>query len=198
MPGTADRSSARNGMTPAEARALTAARRVWIVGTPGCGKSTLSAALTRRTGAPWVQLDEHFWGGPGGRPRPEEEFLARTEAALAPDRWVVDGQYPAAVTAFAGRAECVVWVDPPTTTAFLRLLRRTVRRWIRREVLWGGERETFWTVVGPHSILWYALRQRKAQLRANEELFERLAGSGAVLIRTRRTDVSSLLGTGGS
>lgn len=168
------------------------ARRVWVVGGPGCGKSTLTAALAEASGAPGVQLDELFWG-PGGRPRPEEEFVALVRSALGTGEWIADGQYPAALAACADQADCVVWLDVPLVVSWPRLVRRTVRRWIRRETLWGGARETLWTVVGPRSILWYALRVRRDQQQANEELFQRLRGTGARLIRTRSSDVRSLV-----
>ncbi|CAM5394838.1 hypothetical protein SALBM135S_05522 [Streptomyces alboniger] len=88
----------------------------------------------------------------------------------------------------------MVWVDPPLRVAWPRLLRRTLRRWIRREELWGGTRETFWTVVGPRSILWYALKVRAEQRQANLDLFARLSGTGVRLIRFRGGDVRNLIG----
>ncbi|MFD8838524.1 P-loop NTPase family protein [Streptomyces griseofuscus] len=168
------------------------AGKIWIVGGPGCGKSTLAGLLTRSE-APPVCLDALFWG-PGWTPVPEEEFIAEVGKALEGERWVVDGQFPAAVAAYAHTADCVVWVDPPLRLAWLRLLRRTLRRWIRREKLWGGTRETLWTVVGPRSILWYALKVRADQQRANQELFARLARSGVRLVRFRGGDVRDLVG----
>lgn len=171
-------------------------RKVWIVGCPGCGKSTLSDALAKRTGAPRVQLDDLYWG-PGGVGRSPEEFTALLAAELAGERWIVDGQYPAAVAAFADRADCLVWVDPPLALSWSRLLRRTLRRWIRREPLWGGTRETFWSVVGPRSILWYALRVHRAQRRANAELFDRMKDSGVRLVHARSSDPGPLTADGG-
>nr|WP_168514164.1 hypothetical protein [Streptomyces sp. S1D4-11]QIY99982.1 hypothetical protein HEP87_46650 [Streptomyces sp. S1D4-11] len=94
---------------------------------------------------------------------------------------------------FAHHADCVVWTDPPLRVTWPRLLRRTVRRWIRREELWGGVRETFWTVVGPRSILWYAVRVHSSQRVANQKLFEELSGTGILLLHTRDSDVRSLL-----
>ncbi|MFG3038962.1 hypothetical protein ACGFYZ_18905 [Streptomyces sp. NPDC048330] len=173
-------------------RSLASARRVWIVGGPGCGKSTLAAALADRAGLSPVTLDALYWG-PGWAPVETEEFRARIEKELAAGHWVVDGQFPDAVDAFADRADCVVWVDPPLAVAWPRLLRRTLRRWIRREELWGGVRETFWSVVGPRSILWYALKVRRAQQAANQELFDRLGDADVLLVRARGGNVRSLL-----
>jgi adenylate kinase family enzyme len=168
------------------------AGKVWIVGGPGCGKSTL-AGLLSEPGAPPVRLDALFWG-PGWSPVPEDRFLAEIRKGLETQPWVVDGQFPAAVAAYAHTADCVVWVDPPLRVAWPRLLRRTLRRWIRREKLWGGTRETLWTVVGPRSILWYALKVRAEQQQANLDLFARLSGTGVRLIRFRGGDVRNLVG----
>ncbi|MFE9364152.1 hypothetical protein ACFYNN_15370 [Streptomyces sp. NPDC006978] len=168
------------------------AGNVWIVGGPGCGKSTL-AGLLADPGTPPVCLDALFWG-PGWTPVSEDEFLAAIRKAMETRRWVVDGQFPAAVAAYAHHADCVVWVDPPLRVSWPRLLRRTLRRWIRREELWGGIRETFWTVVGPRSILWYALKVRAEQRQANLDLFARLSESGVRLIRFRGGDVRNLVG----
>ncbi|WP_051834771.1 hypothetical protein [Streptomyces sp. NRRL S-15] len=168
------------------------AGKVWIVGGPGCGKSTL-AGLLAEPGAPPVRLDALFWG-PGWTPVPEDRFLAEIQKALEAQRWVVDGQFPAAVAAYAHTADCVVWVDPPLRVARPRLLRRTLSRWIRREELWGGTRETLWTVVGPRSILWYALKVRAEQQQANLDLFARLSETGVRLIRFRGGDVRNLVG----
>ncbi|MEU1628602.1 hypothetical protein ABZ746_25475 [Streptomyces sp. NPDC020096] len=167
--------------------------KVWIVGGPGCGKSTLADALAESTGVQPVALDALYWG-PGWTPVPTQEFVSGLGKELDAERWIVDGQYPEAITTFAHHADCVVWVDPPLAVAWSRLLRRTMRRWIRRERLWGGTRETLWSVVGPRSILWYALKVRASQRLANQELFDRLADTGVLLLHARGDDVRSLVG----
>ncbi len=86
--------------------ALAEARRVWIVGGPGCGKSTLARALAERRGIPPVTLDALFKNHL--EPVPTEVFLAGVERELTADTWVVDGQFAASVEAFAHRADCVV------------------------------------------------------------------------------------------
>ncbi len=171
---------------------LAEADRVWIVGGPGCGKSTLARALAERRGIEPVTLDALFWG-PNWTLVPTAEFLARVERELSSDRWIVDGQFTASVDAFAHRADCVVWTDPPLRVTWPRLLRRTLRRWIRREELWGGVRETLWTVIGPRSILWYAVKVRTSQRLAGQQLFDRLRGTDVLLLHTRESDARSLL-----
>ncbi|MFC3582317.1 adenylate kinase [Streptantibioticus rubrisoli] len=171
---------------------LADADRVWIVGGPGCGKSTLARVLAERGGLEPVTLDALYWG-PEWKPQPTAEFLALVENELGADRWIVDGQFPDAVTAFAHRADCVVWVDPPMHVSWPRLFRRTLRRWIRRERLWGGVRETLWSVIGPRSILWYALKQRGPQQQANQRLFDQLKETGVLLVHAQDSDVRSLL-----
>ncbi|MFF1743932.1 hypothetical protein [Streptomyces mirabilis] len=87
----------------------------------------------------------------------------------------------------------MVWTDPPLRVTWPRLLRRTVRRWIRRAERWGGVRETFWTVVRPRSILWHAVQVRNSQLLANQRLFAELRSTGSPLLHTRYSDARSLL-----
>ena len=48
------------------------------------------------------------------------------------------------------RAEAVLWLDYSLPLVFRRLTWRIVRRGVTREVLWNGNRETFW----PHLKLW--------------------------------------------
>ncbi|NII40451.1 adenylate kinase family enzyme [Curtobacterium flaccumfaciens] len=46
----------------------------------------------------------------------------------------------------AERADTLVWLDLPKPVAFVRLLRRTVRRRLQRTALWNGDVEPpLWT-----------------------------------------------------
>ncbi len=115
-------------------------QRVAIIGVTGAGKTTMAAALSRRLGLPWVELDALFWE-PGWTSAPSEVFRARVSAALAGDAWIVDGNYSAVRDLVWGRADTVVWLDYPLGVILARLVRRTFRRWWQREVLWQGNRE---------------------------------------------------------
>ena len=63
---------------------------------------------------------------------------------VATDAWVIDGGYWGRLGDLVlERSELVVWLDLRISTWLPRLLRRTLRRIVRRDVLWNGNRETF-------------------------------------------------------
>jgi hypothetical protein len=117
-------------------------RRILVKGGSGSGKSTLARLLADRLGVPYVELDA-LHHGPNWTPTPQ--FRSVVEAALDDDRgWVVDGNYDSKLgRAVVDRAELIVWLDFPLRTKLARLARRTALRWVRREVLWSGNRESF-------------------------------------------------------
>jgi adenylate kinase family enzyme len=118
-----------------------AVERVSIVGTSGSGKSTLGAALAARIGADFLELDSVFHQ-PGWVPLPVEEFRRRVDAAVAGERWVIDGNYSSKVRDLIwARADTVVWLDLPRRTVMRRIIWRSFRRAARRTELWNGNTE---------------------------------------------------------
>jgi adenylate kinase family enzyme len=112
------------------------------VGSSGAGKSTLARAIAKRLGVPYFELDA-FMHQAGWRPRPDNEFLDEVERATSGTAWVVDGNYRRFVIEGPvwQRADTVVWLDLPRRTVMRQVIARTVRRAVRREVLWNGNRE---------------------------------------------------------
>lgn len=131
-------------------------KRVWVIGNTGSGKSTLAAALAARLGVPHIELDALHWG-PNWTPN--KDFQARVEAALQQPGWVVDGNYGVVREQVWARADTVVWLDYSFGTVFRQLSRRTLRRITTREILWGGNQET-WAAqfASRHSIFWWVFK----------------------------------------
>jgi adenylate kinase family enzyme len=107
--------------------------RVYIVGGPGSGKSSLADALAARTGLEPLHLDDHwdrtFATDDRGAPTPEA-LTYRTQLVanvLQRSEWIVEGAEPPFVTALADAADIVVWCDIPFSVAAARMLRRHVR-----------------------------------------------------------------------
>lgn len=124
-------------------------RRIAIKGSSGAGKSTLGAALAKRLGLPFVELDG-LHHGPNWAAPSAEEFRARVAAALDDERgWIVDGNYEAKLgTLVIDRADLIVWLDLPLPIKLARLTRRTARRYVTQEELWNGNRENL------HGLFW--------------------------------------------
>lgn len=142
-------------------------RRVALVGTTGSGKSTLAERLSPLLGAPVVELDALFWR-PGWNSAPEETFRGLVGEATGAERWIVVGNYGRMRDLVWRRADTLVWLDLPLARVMARLLRRTVRRIVSGEDLWGtGNRETFRRAfLDRRSILLWALRTHRANGRA--------------------------------
>lgn len=132
--------------------------RILVVGTTGSGKTTTARRLAKRLQLRHVELDEVFWK-PGWTETPDEEFLPAVEMATRGDRWIVDGNYSRTRPIVWPRADTLIWLDFGFLRVFRQLLVRTVRRSVRREVLWGGCRETLAKqFISRDSILWWCVK----------------------------------------
>lgn len=143
-------------------------RRISIVGTAGCGKTTLARRLALLLNRPHIELDALFWG-PGWTPTPRERFRELAAAALAGDAWIVDGNYSAVRDVINSRGDTLVWLDYSLPRVLGRLFRRTLRRVFGRELLWGTNREHLSNQLGRDSLLLYAARtygRRRRQYRS--------------------------------
>ena len=137
---------------------------VSIVGPSGCGKTTVGRVLAARLDAPFVELDalNHGRGWVEATP---EELRARVEPIVAGERWVIDGGYRGKLGDLVlEAADTVVWLDLPRRQWLPRLVRGTIGRIVRREELWGGNRETLRNAfVGREALIPYALRGYRAR-----------------------------------
>ena len=147
--------------------------RVVVVGNSGAGKTTAGASLAARLGSPFVELDELFWG-PNWQPKPEAQFISLVREATKGERWVVAGNSGTVRSEIWPRASAIVWLNFSLAVVLRRLVARTAKRLMRREVLWHGNRELLLrTLFTRKSIVWWAItthnrRNAKfAELRAN-------------------------------
>lgn len=128
-------------------------RRVAVIGTTGSGKTTIALRVAAIVGAPHIELDALFHE-PGWVPAEREVFRARVSEAVAASAWITDGNYGSHLRDIVWpAADTLVWLDYPFRVVIWRLFRRTMRRSIRREVLWNGNRESLRTHFLTHDSL---------------------------------------------
>jgi len=144
-------------------------QRINVVGTSGSGKTTMAARLAQRLRVPHIEMDALFWG-PDWTPVPEEVFRQRVVEALSGTAWVIDGNYSRLRTSVWERADTVIWLDYPLAVIMTQLMTRTLRRALKREELWSGNRESLSkSFFSRDSILLWALqtyRRRREQYPA--------------------------------
>jgi len=139
-------------------------RRVEVVGPSCSGKTTAARRLAAILGVPYVELDALHHDA-GWTEAPAEVLQERVRAALdaAPDGWVVDGTYFGKLgTLVLDRADTIVWLDIPFRTAIRRVLWRTLRRAVKREELWNGNRESLRLAFSRDSIVLWVFRTHRA------------------------------------
>lgn len=116
--------------------------RISVVGSSGSGKTTVALAIAESLACPHLELDSVFHQ-PDWTPLPDEEFRDVARDFVEHDRWVVDGNYTShgVLDLVWNRADTVIWLDMPKRVVMQRVTRRTIRRAVRREELWNGNRE---------------------------------------------------------
>ncbi len=136
-------------------------KRLVVTGPAGSGKSTLAEAVAARIGVPFVELDAVFWG-PAWTPTPRDAFREKVARLAAEEAWTIGASYSSVRDVIWARAEALVWLDLPLPLILGRLLHRTLRRIIRREVLWSGNRETWRDAFFSRDSLFpFAIRQHR-------------------------------------
>jgi adenylate kinase family enzyme len=140
-----------------------------IASASGNGKTTFGRELAERLAVPFVELDA-LHHGPNWAEATPDELRARVEPLVHTDAWVVDGAYRNKLGDLVlERAELVVWLDLPVHVWLPRLVKRTVRRLVRREELWNGNRETLRDQFTPStSVVYHALHDYRSRRRVYE------------------------------
>jgi adenylate kinase family enzyme len=131
-------------------------QRISVVGNTGSGKTTAALAIAEALGVPHLELDGVFHQ-PDWQPLETEDFRRIVSDFTAAESWVVDGNYSAVRDIVWGRADTVIWVDPPRHRVMRQLFARTMRRMVTGAELWNGNRERWVYLFRPEeSIVLYA------------------------------------------
>ncbi|MBN2502642.1 MAG: hypothetical protein JXB38_17815 [Anaerolineales bacterium] len=129
-------------------------QRICVVGTTGCGKTTLAATLAELLNIPHIELDALHWGTNWEEP-PPDVFREKVTQALSANAWVTDGNYGKARDITWNRANTLIWLDYPLPIIYWRLLRRTIKRTFTREALWNDNIESAYNQFFTRDSLFY-------------------------------------------
>jgi adenylate kinase family enzyme len=122
------------------------ANRIVIQGASGSGKTTLAGAIAARLQFPHLELDSLFHQ-PNWTPLELEAFRSSVEEFTEQPQWVIDGNYSHVRDIVWLKADVIAFIDLPKSHVMYRVVKRTLRRLVRREELWNGNRESFRNVL---------------------------------------------------
>lgn len=111
-------------------------QRIVVTGTTGSGKSTLARQIAERLEIRFVELDALNWEANWTQAE-SEVFRQRVDDATEGKRWVLAGNYGVVRDIVWPRADTIVWLDYPLVISLWRLFKRSIRRSLSREDLWG-------------------------------------------------------------
>jgi adenylate kinase family enzyme len=143
-----------------------------VTSASGSGGTTVGREIAVRLGVPFHELDALFWQ-PSWTPPDPDDFRARVADIAVTDDWVIDGSYQSWIGQLVlGRADVVVWLDPPVRVWLPRLAGRTFRRVVTGESLWGTNRETLrGALFSRDSLLVFTARHYRPRRRNYPERF---------------------------
>ena len=162
-----------------------APRRVVVVGNTAAGKSTLAARLAQRYGLVHLELDA-FAHQAGWRLAEPEAFRTAVQERMTDQEWVADGNWLSYTTDWLWpQADTIVWLDLPLWRVLPRLIRRSLRRILTREQLWNGNRERWSALIGPNSLVAFAVTSQHRKAEQLPPLLADARAHGASTVRLR-------------
>lgn len=145
--------------------------RISVIGSVGCGKTTLAKQISQILTIPHVELDYLRWEANWVR-APREVFRERVADSLTGEKWVVDGQYGRVRDIIWTRADTVVWLDYNFFTVMSRITKRSITRIVTKQEVCNGNYETWGKLFSRKSIILHSLQSYHKRRRKYPVLFK--------------------------
>ncbi|MBR4905448.1 MAG: AAA family ATPase [Clostridia bacterium] len=116
--------------------------KIFIIGGPGSGKTTLAKRLSERYGIPRCDLDDLFWDNTAKRYGTKRDPAARDallDRILTESDWIIEGVYYAWCGRCFAEADSIRFLNVPRRVYHRRIIRRFIRRKLGIEK---GKKET--------------------------------------------------------
>ncbi len=144
--------------------------RIVVVGTSGCGKTTLAKQLSELTGSPAIDLDDVHWL-PEWKERSGSEFVSLVEEIVSEESWIISGNQSRVRPLIWQHADVVVWIDLPRRVLLWRALKRSIRRIWTGEACCNGNYESLNRLLSRNSILLWIWNTYERRRRRYSKLF---------------------------
>ncbi len=161
-------------------------KRILILGSVGCGKSTLANKLNEKLKLPLFCLDKYFWK-PNWQATENEEWRKKVEQLSQSEQWIMDGNFLNTLDIRLPRADAVIFIDCNRFICLYRFFKRIIRK--REYGVIEGCRESL-NIKMLIWILWKFPRQSRKKINAE---IEKVKARKKVSILKSRGDVKEFL-----
>lgn len=143
-------------------------QRITIIGTSCSGKTTLANRLSQKLNIPHIELDQLHWQENWTI---NPDFRNEVKTATSNPGWVIDGNYTKVRQQIWNRADTIIWLNYSFPLIFFRALKRSYKRVITKEKLFGGNIETWQiTLFSRDSILWWVIKTYRRRKREYSQI----------------------------
>lgn len=111
---------------------MTEVHKILIFGNSGSGKSTLAKELSGLINLPYNEVDSLRWNKDWSR-IPQNTFEESLNNIILRDKWIVEDGSKTTLEYFKQQAEVIVWLKVNVLICLLRLIKRSVCRWVGRD-----------------------------------------------------------------
>ena len=102
-------------------------KRVVIIGSPGSGKSTFAAALSKKTGLPVIHLDYYYHQKDKNYQSDSKAWRKKVGELIKNDKWIMDGNYASSYDLRLPAAKTIILFNFPRYIAMWQVIKRRVK-----------------------------------------------------------------------
>ncbi|MCH9753295.1 MAG: AAA family ATPase [Alphaproteobacteria bacterium] len=166
-------------------------KRVFIIGTSGCGKTTLAKKLSKKLTLEHLDTDDCYWL-PEWKPRPEKEYKNILEDFTKKDQWIISGNSSDINSPIWLRCDTVIWLDYSIFRCLYQSICRSIKRIRSSEVCCGGNRETMKLFFSRKSIILWVLGSFFRRKSIYSEIFSSQESSSKLYLRITNPQLTGL------
>lgn len=147
-------------------------KRIWILGPPGSGKTTLGRLLSEEKDIPFFELDSYYWEENWNKVD-EEEFREKVLNIISNNpMWLIEGQYSNIKDIVLQKVDTIICLDVSIYTVLKRVIKRSTKRILTKERLWSNNVENISMVFG--RFIPYILKNHNKNRLKNKKMLEEL------------------------
>ena len=162
--------------------------KIIIIGCCGAGKTYLSVALGNRLNIPVHHLDKMYWK-PNWVESDMQEFQSKQDKIFDESQWIIDGNYGKTMDARIKHADTIIFLDLPTHTCLISIIKRFFKFKNKTRPDMGGENNEQLTF----EFLLYALSFKKTHRPKIIRKLENIDQNKTVIFLNSRENVNSFI-----